>query len=78
MVKQINLSDIPEKKMSKAPVVKEDIERFINSGWDACEVDCKEYKNVSSAMGTYQTVIKRLGVNAKAIMRGKRLYLVRT
>ena len=76
MIKKIDVNDIPSRSIPYNTVQKE-VLRFWESGWDACEVDTKGYRDAASALGSYGNAIRRLRVGVKAITREGRCFLVR-
>lgn len=55
-----------------------DVQRFVESGWDCAEVGLDGRKLESTRSGLYYA-IRRLGVrNVRIVRDGERLYLVRT
>ena len=77
MITEIKTNDIPGRACSFNNDVMRDIMDFHKSEWDACEVNIGKYKNVHSAVHSYNQAIKRLNVGVLAITRSDRLFLIR-
>jgi len=77
MIKQIDVSDIPGRKVPYNNQVTLEVEQFHKSEWSACEVSTSKYKNVESARGAYNDAIRNAKVGVKAIVRDGRLFLIR-
>lgn len=55
-----------------------DVEEFIKSGWDACEVDVSRYKNANSANSSIRRAIKEKGYHdIQLVLKEGKIYLVK-
>ena len=78
MITKTELKDIPGRACSFNNDVQRDVLEFHKSGWAACEVNVKKYKNAPSAFSAYKTAIKRLNVGVIPLARNDRLFLIRS
>ena len=59
---------------------KKDIQEFLLSGWDACEIDVSKFKTATSAYQAYSYAIKSMNCSevVSIIKRKEQIFLVRT
>lgn len=67
---------VPDRKWGRNSVVK-DIQEFLDSGWDCCEIGLGTYKDAYSCSCCYNTVAKRMKFPVKVCVRDKRVYMTR-
>jgi len=77
MITQIDRSDIPGRACVYNNMASREVEDFVATGWDACEVKAGKYKNIHSAVAAYRSAIKKLRVGVTAFERSERLFLVK-
>lgn len=76
MITKVELKDVPPARYEKRKVVPQ-IREFMESNWDACEVDTSEYKSVQSAYSAFYNAVKRHNYPIAVRQRGNRIYLVK-
>ena len=76
MMKKIAVTDIPR---STRPTMKlqAQIEEFVRSGWDACEIDTRHYCSAISCRNAWNTAIQRSHRTLVAIIRNGRVFVLR-
>jgi len=77
MITKVDKADIPGRTCHYNNNVVREIQDFVDSGWDACEVNTAKYKNYRSANITYRNAIAILRAPVKAVVRSGRVFLVR-
>lgn len=77
MIKQANITGKTIRKCDGE--TRKDIEEFISSGWDCCDVDCSRFASSSAAYTSYYSVLKKEQMydKIKAMRRRDKLYLVK-
>ena len=75
-IRQVALSDIPRRKKTPSNLLRE-LEQFIDSGWEACEVETRQYKNPQICRTTYYKAIQRYGFRIRVMMVDDRVFLIR-
>ena len=77
MIKQVDLSEISRSR--RYHDVWSNICEFIESGWDACEIDIQRYSTPETARQTYASTItrKHLSEAVKPTVANEKLYLVK-
>lgn len=54
-----------------------DVKKFMESDWEACEVDYSHYKGIRTASTAYANAAKKLGADIRVSERKGKLYLVK-
>lgn len=75
MIKQINIDDIPG--IIKRNNAMLDVEEFIRSNMDSCEVISNEKTNVDSLWSAYYNAVQKLNCRVKVVRRKGRVFLVK-
>lgn len=78
MYKPIKPDDLPKSRVREIPMVKEDLEDFMETGFAAAEVTIPDGCKPKSVYAAYTNRIKKLGLPVKMIMRDGRVYMVKT
>ena len=76
MIKKIEINEIPHKQKLYDQLQRQ-LRAFWESGWEACEVDPKNYKNHKSCYNAWRKAVQRSGYAIKAVYRDDRVFLVR-
>ncbi len=76
MITQIAVDQIPDKR-SDETVIKGQIEQFLKSDWDACEIDTSHYSSINAVYTAYYNEIKRKSYPCKVARRSNRVFLIR-
>ncbi len=76
MFKPINIKDIPEPKRNIS-IKNIDIENFIASGELAAEIEIPANKTAKQVLSMYSYAAKKNAYPVTAIMRSKRVFIVR-
>lgn len=74
MIKTININEIPA--INKGYVM-QDIEDFLNSGVEACEVFACDGLSIQSLHSSYASAVKKNGYPIKVMRRKNRVFLVK-
>lgn len=77
MITKIEPRDIPGRACGYNNQVMREIEEFVESDWNACEVNTNKYKNAHSAYAAYRAAIRRMNAAVIAFERSGRLFMVR-
>lgn len=72
MIKYISINDIPKKNHGR---IIDEIEEFLSSGKDACEVVSSANKEPGSVYCTYVSAVRRYKYPLKVIRRNNRIFL---
>lgn len=73
-------TDYEKLKFYKSTKIQEELDSFINMKTDVvkCLTGKGEYKSLASASSSYNAAAKRYSIPARALIRNRTLYLVRT
>lgn len=74
MIKEINIKEIPNINRGK---YMDDIEEFLNSGAEACEVIGHKDQSGVSLYSALWNAVKKYGYHVKIIRRKERVFLVK-
>lgn len=75
MIKPINIDDIP--KYSRCNRAVQDVEEFIRSGMDSCEVISNGKSNANSLWSAYYNAVKKLNCGVRVARRKDRVFLIK-
>ena len=76
MIKEIKIEDIPGRKIIRDTIIPQ-IEDFMKSDWNACEVEIGKYKSAASAKSAWNKAIKACHYAIDAVTRQERLFLIK-
>lgn len=78
MFKEICINEIPkDASRRRNPVVSDEIEKFLDSGFEACELEVGRFKTRNSASTTFRNAVRRGNYPVRVVSRSNRLFLVR-
>lgn len=75
MIKPIEINEIPSINRGRYA---DEIEEFMNSNMEACEVFCDKNRSGESVYAMFWSAIKRNGYAVKVMRRKNRVFLINT